>query len=423
MAEEKPSSLRAWMVVTLAASFFGYQFMLRVAPNVINVELIEKLKIDSAQLGFILGLYNWAYAGMQIPFGLLMDRFGPRFFIGIGALLCSLSCFLFAYVETPFWAGVARFLTGFGSACGFLGTLKLGTLWFESKDMGKVIGLTYALGTLGATLGGAPLRILHDQVGYVLMLEIVGGLGLVLAAVSFLFITNGPHFHQLKSDRLRAEEKSDPLSELIYVMKNPQSWLVAIYSLFMYAPVAIFGDAWGVPFLEKNYALDSTTSAGVVSTMFIGAAVGSPFYAALSDMMKNRRRPMLVGTVLDLLVYLLLIGIPHLPLSIVYLCMFLAGFAYASKAIGFAVICEIMPKKISGISIAFVNVAVMSAGIIFHPLVGSLIKMSWDGTMVNNVPFYSANDYRLTFWVIPAVIFLSAVLLLFIRESYDENNK
>src|SRR5690606_493775 len=126
------------------------------------------------------------------------------------------------------------------------------------------------------------------------------------------------------------------------------------------------GDAWGVTFLERNYLLDETKAAYVVGLMFIGAAIGAPLFAIASDVLKQRKFPILIGTFLDLFAFLIIVLIKDLHISVLCAMFFLAGISYACKGVGFAIITSIMPKQISGLTIAFVNVAVMSAGIIFH---------------------------------------------------------
>jgi sugar phosphate permease len=410
-------SFKAWAVVSCAALFFGYQFTLRVSPNIINEELMQILSIDPTELGFILGYYNWAYAGMQLPLGVMMDRIGSRLFIAGGSILCAFSCFLFAYVETTLMASIARFLIGLGSACGFIGTLKLGTLWFESKDMGKVIALTYTLGTVGAALGGTPLRLLYDNFGFVVMMQALGAAGILIGALTLAIVHDHPHAKRL-SHALKIYENKHPVHDLWFVIKNPQSWYIALYSMLMYAPMAIVGDAWGVQFLEKACGFQDIVAPLLVTTMFIGAAIGSPISATLSDVVKNRKLPMLFGGALTLVVYVIIIGFKNVPLPFLYFLFFSAGFAYATKGVGFAVICEIMPQKISGVSIAFVNTAVMLAGSIFFPLVGSLVKWHWDGTMVAGVPYYTGDDFRFAFWVIPILSVLVIILILLIKESH-----
>ena len=61
-----------------AALFFGYAWVLRVAPSVMVEELMRDFAVGAAVLGNLSAAYFYGYAGMQIPVGLLLDRFGPR---------------------------------------------------------------------------------------------------------------------------------------------------------------------------------------------------------------------------------------------------------------------------------------------------------------------------------------------------------
>ena len=76
----------------------------------------------------------------------------------------------------------------------------------------------------------------------------------------------------------------------------------------------------------------------------------------------------------------------------------------------------------SGVSIAFVNVAVMGAGIIFHPLIGKLIDMSWSGMTVNGIPLYVEENFRFAFIVIPIILCITAILAIFIKESHPDSS-
>ena len=167
-----------------------YQFMVRVSPNIMNEELLINFAIDSAGLGMLLGAYNWSYSAMQIPLGITIDRFGPRFFLCIAAILCAISCFIFGHATNPIIGGGARFLMGAGSACGLIGTVKLGTIWLEPKHVAKVTGLVILMGTAGASLGGAPLEILLNKVGFTQTMEFLGLLGLVVSALIYFFVSN-----------------------------------------------------------------------------------------------------------------------------------------------------------------------------------------------------------------------------------------
>ena len=143
-------------MIACGACYYGYQFLVRVAPNVITDELARTFAMPATSLGIFSSCFYLAYASVLLPLGILMDRWGPRWLFGLGSILCAGGCILFSYTSNFHIACMARFMMGMGASCGFLGTLKLGTLWLPPEDLGRVIACTVAGGTLGAMAGARP---------------------------------------------------------------------------------------------------------------------------------------------------------------------------------------------------------------------------------------------------------------------------
>lgn len=414
-------TFRAWTIAIIAGLFYCYQFIIRVFPNVLNDDLMRVFSIDAAALGVVIGFYSWAYSGMQLPLGLAIDRMGPRILLSLAGFVCGISCLIFASTTSVTLAGAARFLMGIGSACGFMSAIKLGTLWFAPKDLGKVIALTMIFGTIGASLGGSPLSYLVDYIGYKGTLTCLGFIGFGIGVLVFLIVRNSPAEIGGKP-KVEIYKNEHPLTDIRRVISTPQAWVIAFYSMLMYAPITIMGDAWGVPFFIRTCEVNEKVAATLVTTMFVGAAVGSPFFTTLSDRLKNRRVPMLVGAVAAFLIYMILLFVPNMHLLFMYGLMFLAGFFYTAKVLSFASICEIMPANMSGVSIAFVNMVVMSTGILFHPLIGHLLEYKGGNLFIEGMPYYSAGDYAFALTVIPLCLFLSIFLSWFAKETHPESS-
>lgn len=420
-SKQKPyqQDIKGWIIITCSALFYMYQFMIRVSPNIMNEELLTNFAIDSAGLGVLIGAYNWAYSGMQIPLGITMDRLGPRFFLCIATLLCSVSCFLFGNTTSPIIGGGARFLMGMGSACGLIGTIKLGTIWLEPKHIAKVTGYTILMGTVGASLGGAPLEILLNKLGFEKTMELLGLIGILIFVLLYFVVSNNPsvdHHEEIPD----IYNNSHPLADIVLLIKTPQAWILAIYGMLMYMPITVIGVVWGVSFITSILDVSETIAASVVSTMFLGAAIGSPFFAYFSDLIKNRKLPMIFGSIVTTLVWSS-IFLFEIPLYLLYGLFFLAGFAYTAKCLSFAGICETMPLKMSGVSIAFVNAIVMSTGIIFLPIIGALINYHWNGHMVKGIPYYSSGDYRFALTIIPISLAISSIVVFFMKETHPDH--
>jgi MFS family permease len=202
------------------------------------------------------------------------------------------------------------------------------------------------------------------------------------------------------------------------VLKSPQAWLISGFSMLMYAPLIIMGDAWCVPFIKSIYTIDEKWAATIPTVLFVGAALGSPFFTSLSDRLTSRRLPMMLGALMALGTFMLIIFGNNIPLPYMYVLFFLAGFSYTAKCLCFASMTEIMPPEASGVSIGFSNMIVMGFGAVVHPLIGTLLDHSWNGLVMDGRPIYSELDYRHAMNIIPICLALSLFLLGFIKETH-----
>jgi MFS family permease len=253
-------------------------------------------------------------------------------------------------------------------------------------------------------------------------MEILAFIGMIVGAIIYISVrVHPPIDHQ--NDGRDIYKNSHPVKDFMMIICTKQAWAVAIYGMLMYAPITILGIAWGVPFIQKYYDISEAVAASVISTMFLGAALGSPVVALISDRLKNRRVPMLFGAAMSSLLWLSVLFIDGIPLGIMYVLFFSGGIFYTFKTLSFASICDLMPKSLSGISIAFVNMIVMSTGIIFHPLIGYLIEFHWrKSAALNDLTHYTLSDYRFGLAMIPVSVLLALAVLIFVQESHPESD-
>jgi len=405
---------RGWLVVICGALFYCYQFTLRVLPNVMHDELVKDLMLDASMFGTMIAFYSWSYATAQLPLGIILDRYGAGKLITLACLICALSCFIFASTTSFYVASFAQFLMGLGSACGFLGSIKLGTIWFPPTHVARVIAVILIFGTIGAVLGGTPLSALTDYIGWQPTMHVLGGIGIFITVILYLVI--GRH-----KDPVVYEPTANILSGLKTVLAKPQAWLISTYGMLMYVPITVMGVAWGVPYMLSVYDISEQCAASIISCMFFGAAVGSPLFTYYSDKIKQRCRPMVIGALVGLIANFLIVCIPNIPLGIMYVLFFFAGFAYTAKSLSFASICEIMPKTSSGVAVGFINTVTMANGAIFHPLIGKMLDYNaGNNGSLPQIDIYSQWDYRFALTIIPVSIFIAAVIVWFIRETHHE---
>lgn len=402
---------RAWLVVSSGALFYCYQFILRVAPNVLKDDWEKFFSMDASEFGQLVSLYSWSYAAIQLPLGVMLDRFGAGRIIVIASAICALSCFLFAASDSVYIAGIAMFFMGLGSAAGFLGSIKLGTTWFPPSQLAKVVALTLLFGTIGASIGGTPLSAASSQYGWQTAIIFLGFIGLLISLIIFMAVGRHGEPHTY-------EPSEDLLHGVVQVIRKPQAWLIATYGMLMYAPVTIMGTAWGVPFVKSVYNIQETIAATLTTALFIGAAVGSPVFALYSDKIQKRLPPMMLGVTLSLIVNAVVIFVPNIPIIQMYALFFAIGFCYTAKSLSFTSICEIMPPACSGVAVGFLNTITMATGALFHPLVGNLLDLHWNGTIISGTNVYSEWDYRFALSIVPICMVIGMIVVRFIKETH-----
>jgi MFS family permease len=392
-----------------AALFFFYAWVLRVAPSVMVEELMREFAAGAGLLGHLSGAYYYAYAGMQIPVGLLLDRFGPRRLITAAALTCAGGCVLFATGESLAAVTAGRLLIGASSAFSLVGAMAVAGQWFPAQRFALFSGLAMAMGMAGGVLGQAPLRLAIEASDWRTVTLFLASGGAMLAAATWLTVR----------DRWQGTGGlATAFKGLGAVLRNRQTLLIAGTGLGTSAPLLTFAGLWGVPFLETAYGMSRTSAAGLTSIFFIGWGVGAPLVGWLSDRIGRRRAPLLLALFVKTLALAGLIYVPGLPTFALAALSFLVGFFGSAQIICFALVKENNAAALSGTAIGFLNCVVTGAGALFQPLVGVLLDFAWTGEAALGARTYSAEAYRLALASLIACCVSGLLCLLAVRETY-----
>ena len=123
MTEKTPptSRLRALAAFLIGCAFFIYAFIHRVAPSVMTEDLMRDFAVGGSALGVLSAMYFYAYVALQIPVGVLIDRFGPRRLMSGALLVCACASLSMASSDTLLTASISRLLIGGSVAFAFVG--------------------------------------------------------------------------------------------------------------------------------------------------------------------------------------------------------------------------------------------------------------------------------------------------------------
>ena len=161
-----PPAALAWSVWGLGALLYLIGFYQRVAPAVITDRLMNDFSIGAAALGNLSAFYFYSYVAMQIPTGIIVDRWGPRRLLTVGAGVAAVGTALFAWSPDLWWASAGRLLIGASVAVAFVSMLKLATRWFAPRQFALASGLALLFGVVGGVIAGVPLRMLVEAFGW-----------------------------------------------------------------------------------------------------------------------------------------------------------------------------------------------------------------------------------------------------------------
>lgn len=413
MSHKKTSftTIYPWIVFFLGACFFFYKYLVQVSPSVMTSDLMQAFHVNGVGLGNLSACYFYAYLVMQIPVGILLDKFSPRYLTAFAILVCGLSTYIFSETNSIWLACLSRAFIGFGAAFAAVSCFKAASIWFPPKRFALISGMCMTAAMLGAVGGQVPLSIITQDFGWRNALKLVSLLGIVLSIIYVLIIRDKTVDHSSRHADLSALH---PLE----ILRSKQAWLLSWYSGLAFAPVSVFGGLWGVPFLEQAYHLSAAEAALAVSWIFIGFGIGAPLLGWLSDRMGKRKPLMLMGTLLACLCLIAVIygRAPNTLMISIYLSLF--GFGASGFFISFSMIKEGFPILLTATVLGFMNTFDSICEALSEPLVGLVLDRGWDGDIVNGIHHFSTQGYQLALSLLPIYLVIAFVLLFFIQETH-----
>ena len=409
-----PASL-SWIVWGVGAAFYLNGFYQRVAPAVMTDYLMADFRIGAAALGNLSAFYFYSYVFMQIPTGVLADRWGPRKLLTAGACIASLGAFLFAASPGLLLANVGRLLIGGSVGVAWVALLKLTAAWFPPRRFALTSGLALLCGLLGAVSAGVPLRILVSHFGWrPVMLFSAGGAALLVIALWFI-VRDDPSERGYRSFASSVSapggESVSIISGLLEVFRYKNTWLLTLAPGGIVGPVLAFSGLWGVPFFTTHYGLSPVRSAALTSALLVGWGVGGPLLGGLSDRLGRRKPLYMAGCVVSCLGWGMILFVQALPVWLLATLVSIVGFASGAMIIGFAFAKESVPSSLAGTVSGVCNMGVMLGPMLLQPAMGLMLDRQWKGVVGNGIRIYDLEAFRSAFvlmivWSIVAVVLI-----------------
>jgi len=413
-----PASL-AWSVWGLGALLYLIGFYQRVAPAVMTDQLMIDFSIGATELGNLSAFYFYSYVVMQIPTGIIADRWGPRRLLTAGALVAAIGSALFASAPDLWWANSGRLLIGASVAVAFVSMLKLASHWFAPQQFALASGLALVFGVVGGVIAGVPLRMLIEIWGWRPVMGVSAAVTGLLSLAIWLRVRDDPRDLAHASHAPAASaggQHGSILRGMAEVLSYRNIWILLIAPIGVAGAVLTFAGLWGVPYLRQVHGLETRSAAAITSLLLIAWAIGGPLLGTLSERL-GRRRPLYVWTTAAALAGWLLIIFAPLPLWLLIVALLFTGLFSGNLIIGFAFAKESVPARLVGTAAGICNMGPLLGGMLLQPAVGWLLDRHWRGATAAGARIYDASAYQAAFSLMAACIVVSLCLLPFARET------
>ncbi|WP_297634659.1 nitrate/nitrite transporter, partial [Caldilinea sp.] len=231
-------------VIFTAAYFLSYFY--RSANAVIAPDLAQELALDASQLGLMTGLFFAAFAAVQLPLGVGLDRLGPRWVTSALMLVGAAGSLLFASAHSLAALALGRALIGVGMAGVLMGALKAFSQWYSPLRYPALSGLLVGLGSAGALAAATPLAWLNETVGWRAVFGVGAGAVAGVAAAIALGTRNAP-------PGVPWPGQSVDLRALQTVFGDLRFWRIALLVFFTNGTLLAFQGLWAGPYLNDVY--------------------------------------------------------------------------------------------------------------------------------------------------------------------------
>ncbi len=398
-------SNQSWIICLSAALFFFYAVFQMSFFNTICHELLTSFAITPVQLGVLSSLYFYSDALFLFPAGILLDKFSTRTLLLSFMALSTISMFLFAHTHSIAIVALCRIIWGIGNAFAFLGCLRLVAVWFPPKRNAFVMGLLVTIGMSGGIVAQAPFSLLVTRTSWQQAVMVFTIIGLIMWLIMYF---------NLKDKKENTHHPKETLHILLKeVFSRKQSWLCGIYAGCLNLPILVLGALWGSFYLQQSHHISAVSASFIVTFLFLGLIIGAPIMGHFSDKILSRRKPMITGALLALIVVfcIFLTSTTASPLLLAAL-FFLLGFSSSAQVLSYPAVAESNPDRITATALSIVAIIINVMAALMQPLFALLMKHQITTT---NSLIYLNNQHALL--ILPLAFFLSLMVAIAIYDT------
>lgn len=393
---------RGLFIVSIGSLYYLFMFYIRVLPSVMVDNLIFDLGITAKGVGLITSSFVIPYAIVQIPAGILVDKIGARKVMIMGMVGCAFGSYLFQKSTGLFLPVLSRAIIGISCGAAFIAPMALVKQWLPKNMFATAAGMIQLLGCLGAMLS-TPAAYFVAELGWRDTFLKTAFIALFLIIIFSLLVKE-------KRPDIQQQQPLNIKKDLSALLKNPQVWYVGLIAMASWSIIGGFTESLGVKYLSELSGKSISGASMLMSFAWLSVALISPIAGYWSEHTANKTLPIVMMYSIALISFALLISGMVTHPTLIAVLLFLAALSAGGQPIAFGLIADIAPASVLATAVSFCNACVIAGAFVIQPLVSFTLDSVWSGESVNNIAYYSLNEYALSFLPITLVL-LSGIMI------------
>lgn len=353
---------RATAIWAIGLGAYAVAVFHRTSLSVAGVDAMDRFSATSAQLATFGVLQLLVYAAMQVPAGVLVDRFGSRALICIGGLTMAAGQLLLGQSDELELAYVARVLVGVGDALTFISVLRLVPAWFPPERSPLMTQLTGQLGQTGQILSALPFAALLHGPGWSFAYTGAAAVGVLVALLVLIALRNAPPGVVV----VQRGPDFDVRATLAAAWREPGTRLGMWSHFTSQFSGMVFAILWGYPFMVVGLGVSETVAGALLTLLVFGGMVSGPILGRLTSRHPLRRSTMVLGVVaMSALAWTIVLVWPgRIPLWMLVLLVLVLAVNGPASMVGFDFARTFNPATRLGSATGVVNVGGFVASVL-----------------------------------------------------------
>ncbi|GGM50190.1 MFS transporter [Longimycelium tulufanense] len=366
---------RAWLVWGAGAACYVAALFHRTSLGVAAPEALARFATGPGVLALFTALQLGVYLVLQVPAGILADRWGPRRVLTGGAVAMALGAGVFA-ASTALPAGIAaRVLIGAGDAFMFTNVLRLAAHWFSARRYGLVVGLTGLAGSVGQLVATLPLTASLHQLGWESTFLAAGAVTILVAVTAVVLVRD----HGTTSGRATAPV--EPVRVALRAAAAERGTRHGFWTHFVLMGQFVALTAlWGAPWLTTGQGRSPGEAGALLMLCVLGFTVGTLLLGRLAAGRPRRSRAatetLIAASAIGWLTMVLWPG--QMPTAVVIVVLVVLGAAGSAGMLAFDTARSANPEHRSGTAAGVVNLGGFSCAVLAQLAVGWVLQLAGD---------------------------------------------